>query len=589
MPDVTATHPRRTQISLYAAVQSGHGSHGEHSQHSGAIMDYFDLGTYSRKVTTTSDAAQIWFDRGLNWLYGFNHQEAIACFVRAAEADPNCAMAFWGASYAAGPNYNLPWHRYDPAGRARTLAASYDFMEQALAVIDHAAPLEAEMIRALQIRYPSRDVPEDPKGMNVWNANYTNRMREIFDANRSDMEVRSVFVESIMNETPWMMWDVDSGGIPENAGTAEAMEVLEEAFANQPESWKCPGLLHLYVHLMEMSPFPERALRQGDVLRTLVPDAGHLVHMPTHLDVLCGHYRDVLIYNQMATEVDNKFLDKEGAMGVYTMYRTHNMHFAVYGAMFLGQYTPAMEAAEMIIEKTPEELLRVESPPMADFLEAYQSMKHHVMIRFGKWQEIVDLPLPSDPELYAATTAVALYAKGVAHSALGNVAEAEATRNAFYEAKARVPEGRRVHNNVMSDILDVAAAMLEGELEYRKGNFDAAFDHLRRSVQLDDDLLYDEPWGWMQPARHALGALLLEQGRVEEAEQVYRADLGLDGSLSRSSQHLENVWALHGLHECLSRRGENVEITMIKQRLDMALSRTEMPIRASCLCRQEAA
>ncbi|MEM7210801.1 MAG: hypothetical protein AAF479_02745 [Pseudomonadota bacterium] len=433
-------------------------------------MDYFDMGTYGREVTTSSPEAQIWFDRGLNWLYGFNHQEAINCFVKATEADPNCAMAFWGASYAAGPNYNLPWHRYDPKGRARTLEAAYDFMASALAVVEHAAPLEAEMIRALEIRYAAREVPEDPRDMNQWNAAYTNHMRAIHKRNPGDMDIRTVFVESIMNETPWMMWDVDSGGIPENAGTAEAMEVLEEAFNAQSESWACPGLLHLYVHLMEMSPFPERALKQGDVLRTLVPDAGHLIHMPTHIDVLCGHYHSVLVWNERASEVDDRFLEREGAMGVYTMYRTHNMHFAMYGAMFLGQYTPAMAMAKMIEDKTPEELLRVESPPMADFLESYVSMKWHVLVRFGRWQQIIDEPLPEDRDLYGSTTAVAFYAKGVAHSALGNVAEAEGTRKLFLDAKAKSPENRRIHNNLMSDVLGVAEAMLDGELEYRKEN-----------------------------------------------------------------------------------------------------------------------
>jgi tetratricopeptide (TPR) repeat protein len=181
-----------------------------------------------------------------------------------------------------------------------------------------------------------------------------------------------------------------------------------------------------------------------------------------------------------------------------------------------------------------------------------------------------------------------LYAKTVAHSALDNVEEAEAHKSQFLAAKARVGEGRRVHNNTVADLLDVAEAMLEGELEYRKGNYGVAYDHLRRSVALDDELPYDEPWGWMQPARHALGALLLEQGHAEEAEAVYRADLGLDGSLSRACQHLENVWSLLGLHECLTRRGATAEAAMIKQRLDLAQARADVPIKASCFCRQVA-
>ena len=213
-------------------------------------------------------------------------------------------------------------------------------------------------------------------------------------------------------------------------------------------------------------------------------------------------------------------------------------------------------------------------------------MKQHVMVRFGRWQDIIDQDLPADLDLYCATTAMMLYAKTVAHSALGNVDEAEAHKARFLEAKGRVSEGRRVHNNTVADLLDVAQAMLEGELEYRKGNHDVAYGHLRRSVALDDALPYDEPWGWMQPARHALGALLLEQGHAEEAEAVYRADLGLDGSLARSSQHLENVWSLHGLHECLTRRGATAEAAIIKQRLDLAQARADVPIKASCFCRQ---
>jgi tetratricopeptide (TPR) repeat protein len=182
-----------------------------------------------------------------------------------------------------------------------------------------------------------------------------------------------------------------------------------------------------------------------------------------------------------------------------------------------------------------------------------------------------------------------LYAQTVAHSALGHIAQAEATRAAFIEAKPRVPESRRVHNNTVRDLLEIAHAMLDGELEYRRGSHEVAFAHLRRSVELDDALPYDEPWGWMQPTRHALGALLLEQGRVAEAEAVYRSDLGLDGKLSRACQHPDNLWSLHGLHECLTRRGEKVEAALIKQRLDLALARSEVPVKASCFCRLKVA
>src|SRR5690242_17615420 len=422
-----------------------------------ALMDYYDLGSYSRKITTAVPEAQLWFDRGLNWLYGFNHAEAIACFQRTLEHDPGCAMAYWGISYAAGPNYNLPWYLYDPAGKAAALATAYDALQGALARIERASPVEQALIRALPARYPQREAIEDQA---PWDAAYADAMRAVFRAHRDDLEVRHVFVESLMNLTPWKMWDLKSGGVAEGAGTLEAMDVLESALRDAPATWDHPGLLHLYVHLMEMSPFPQRGLRAGDRLRDLVPDAGHLIHMPTHLDVLCGHYRDVLVYNQKAVAVDRKYLARDGVGGIYTMYRSHDHHFVIYGAMFLGQYEPAIAAAQELIDTTPEELLRVPSPPMADFLESYLAVKQHVLVRFGKWREIIAQELPKDRDRYCTTTAMTLYAKGLAHSVLGEIAEAEKARAAFLEAKARVPDTRRLHNNTVVVMLAIATEML---------------------------------------------------------------------------------------------------------------------------------
>jgi len=548
-------------------------------------MIYFDLGPYSREVTTSAPEAQLWFNRGLNWLFGFNHVEAIKCFQKAIEHDAECAMAHWGVSYASGPNYNLPWNRYDPAGRQLALAASYDAMQGALAHAGKATPVEQALIRALPARYPQRQAVED---MTPWDKAYTGEMRKVFSAFPDDLEVRSVFAESIMNETPWQMWDLRSGKAAVDANTEECRAVLEQAFDNVPASWDHPGLLHLYVHLMEMSPFPERALRAGDRLREIMPDSGHLIHMPTHLDVLCGQYNDVLIYNQKALETDRRFLSYSDNPGIYLAYIIHDFHFAIYGAMFLGQYKPAIAMAEELITRIPEAVLRIETPPMADFLESYLAIKQHVLVRFGRWREIIAQDLPADRDLYCSNVAMMHYAKAVAHSALGHIAEAEAEKVSFMAAKARVPKSRRMHNNVVVDLLGVAEAMLNGELDYRKSNYDAAFAHLRKSVELSDSLLYDEPWGWMQPTRHALGALLLEQGQIEEAEAVYRSDLGLDGKLSRACQHPDNLWSLHGLHECLVRRGEKAETALIKQRLDLAQARADVPIKASCFCRRMA-
>lgn len=548
-------------------------------------VDYFDLGPYARNVTTESADAQTWFDRGLNWLYGFNHAEAIACFDRAIDADPACLMAHWGRAHALGPNYNLTWDRMDDVNRAKALAAARAATETACELAATATPIEASLADALNARYPQAEVIEDQM---PWNLSFTAAMRTLAESHPDDLEILAVFVDAILNETPWQMWDLGTGEPAPDAKTDEARTVLERAFAEVDGAWDHPGLLHLYVHLMEMSPFPQLALRHGDRLRELVPDSGHLIHMPTHIDVLCGNYAEVVHWNQKAVEADRRWVATEGIHNVYTLYRNHNHHFVIYGAMFLGQYEPAMAAAEELIETIPEDFLRIPSPPMADAAEAFIAMKQHVQVRFGRWQDIIDEPLPDDAELYAATTAIMLYAKAVAHSALGNIAEAEQHRDAFLAAKEAVPETRRVHNNTVVDLLEVAVAMVDGELEYRRGHHDIAFDHLRRAVEAEDGLAYDEPWGWMQPTRHALGALLLEQERYDEAEAVYRADLGLDDTLSRASQHPGNLWSLHGLHQCLLARGEQAESVIIGQQLSLAQARAEVELKASCFCAQAA-
>ena len=547
--------------------------------------DYYDLGSYSCPVTTASAEAQLWFDRGLIWTYGYNHQEAVACFRKALDADPECAMAWWGVAYAGGPNYNMPWELFDEAGRAEALASSYAATQEAMARRDGLTPAEAALITALPARYPQADLADD---MHAWNHDFADAMRAAFSGCVDNLEVVTIFAEALLNLTPWKMWDLAAGEPAKGAATLECQQVLETAMETLPGAMSHPGLLHLYVHLMEMSPTPEKALRAGDVLRTLCPDAGHLVHMPTHIDVLCGQYHDVMYWNQKAVVADLKYYEREGAFNIYTGYRQHNYHFVMYGAMFLGQMEPAIEAVRGMAATTPEDMLRIPSPPMADYFESYLAMEPHILVRFGRWNDLIDTSPPEDQTLYATLTANVHYARAVAFAALDRVEEAEAEEQVFLQAKARVPETRLLHNNTVQDLLGIAVEMLRGEIEYRKGNYDAAFAHLRRSVEIDDRLPYDEPWGWMQPTRHALGALLFEQGRVEEAEAVYREDLGLGGQLSRATVHPGNLWSLRGLHDCLKSRGETREIVQIKQQLDIAISRADRMVRASCFCAQAA-
>jgi tetratricopeptide (TPR) repeat protein len=544
------------------------------------MSDYYDLGSYSRNISTSSPEAQLWFDRGLNWNYAYHHEEAIECFKKALEHDPDCVMAHWGIAYASGPNYNKKWIDFEDDDKQNCLAAAHSLVVSATSHLDHADDIERGLIEALTQRYPDDPEIED---FGPWNDAFANAMRKVYQAHSEDLDVCTLFAESIMNRTPWLLWDLPTGKPAAGADTEEAIEVLETAFeklANKG-SKRHPGLLHMYLHLMEMSPHPERALSAGDALIDLVPDAGHLQHMPTHVDVLCGEYQNVVLRNHRAIQADNKYLDRSGPMNFYTLYRCHNYHFKIYGAMFLGQRQVALDTADELATSLPPEVVE----PLADWVEGFYPMKQHVLIRFGEWDQIKQQPLPENPALYAFTLVLIHYAKTVAHAATGDIPAAEAAREDYLAAKATMPETRTIFNNLCIDILTVAEAMLEGELSYRKGDFDVAFAHLRRSVELDDNLPYDEPWGWMQPTRHALGALLLEQNRIDEAEAVYRADLGFDNTLARACQHPGNVWSLHGLHECLTRLERNDEAMLIKPALDKALARADVTIRYSCYCR----
>jgi tetratricopeptide (TPR) repeat protein len=550
------------------------------------MSDYYDMGTYSRPVTTSSREAQLWFDRGLLWRYGFNNEEAVRCFLKAIEHDNRCAMAYWGLAYAYGPRYNKPWEGFEEQELSQALRHARCSIEAALARLDGAAPVEQALIRALERRYQSdRRVSNDE--LRTWVDAYAGSMREVYSAFPDDLDVCALFAEAMMTRTPSRLWDLEMGEAAQGADTLETVAVLERALELVDEGSRAPhpGVLHMYIHAVEMSPHPERALRACDALRDIAPDVGHLRHMPSHIDVLCGDYYAALAANERAIEADRKYLEREGPINFYTLSRVHDLHFKLYAAMFLGQYRPALEAANELIATTPEALLRVTSPLMADWLEGFVAMKLHVLVRFGKWQEILNEPLPQDPVLYSVTTATLHYAKGVAHAVRAEIAAAEAEQQRFVEALADVQAARRIFSNKCTDILAIAAAMLRGEIEYRKGNHEQAFAHLRAAVELDDNLPFNEPWGWMQPVRHALGALLLEQGRVDEAVAVYRADLGLDRTLSRVKQHPDNVWSLHGYVECLRRLGRHDELESAQLRLDLAAARADARVAASCFCR----
>lgn len=541
----------------------------------------FDLGTYSRKISTQSAEAQRQFDKGLIWLYGYNHEAAAVCFEKALASDPDCGMAYWGLAYAIGPNYNKPWEFFEPDERVSMLRKAGEAVAAGLALKDKLQPVETALIEAIGKRFPQDPAVEDYL---PWHDAFSDAMRVVHAVHGDDLDVVTIFAEALMNRSPWQLWDLKEAKPAEGASTLEAQAALEEVFENRSDAWDHPGLLHMYIHLMEMSPTPEKALKHGDRLVDLVPESGHLCHMATHIDVLCGDYQNVVWRNHRAARVDRKYEEVAGPQNFYTLYRIHNVHFEAYGAMFLGQPDVALAASEELMRMLPDEVVRF----FPDLFESFYGKKIHVMVRFGQWQDILDEPLPEDAELYSYTTAAILQARAVALANLDRPEEAQSERERALAARRAVQESRMVFNNTADDVLAIGEAMMDGELAFKSGRRDEGLQHLRRSVELDDNLLYDEPWGWMQPTRHALGALLLEDGRFEEAEGVYRADLGLDDTLARACQHPQNIWSLHGLHECLVRRGELTEARHVKLLLDKAAARATVPVHASCYCRSRA-
>jgi tetratricopeptide (TPR) repeat protein len=546
-----------------------------------AVPYPYDLGSFSRESSTASAQAQAWFDRGLVWSYAFNHAEAIVCFERALDADPGFALAHWGLAYAAGPNYNKQWDAFDEADLRTSLRRAYNATRRAAELAGAAPAVERDLTWALSSRYPR---PEPDEDIADWPEAYAQAMREVAAAHPEDLDVAALFADALLNVTAWSLWDLPTGQPAAGAHTLEARRVLESALA-RPDGMRHPGLLHLYIHLMEMSPTPDAALEPANALRGLVPDAGHLLHMPTHIDVLLGDYERVITGNEAAIAADDRYVAHAGPLNFYTLYRAHDHHFRIYGAMFAGRQATALAAADALAAALPAQLLRVESPPMADWLESFVGMRLHVLVRFGRWPELIAEPLPDDPELYRVTTALTHYARGIAFAASSEVAAAARERQRFAAAVARVPQTRYLFNNTALDILAIAGAMLDGEIAYRSADYDSAWFHLRRAIELDDTLPYDEPWGWMQPTRHAYGALLLEQGEIETALEVYAADLGLDPTLPRACQHPNNVWSLSGYHECLTRLGRADEAASVKPRLDRALAAADIAITSSCFCR----
>ena len=445
---------------------------------------YFSLGAYERDITTSSAAAKTWFNRGLNWCYAFHHKEALRCFSKVVELDPQCAMGYWGIAYATGPYYNIPWVKMSPDGRVQALGVTYDNAQKAraLAAAKDVTPIEQALCNALTARFQAASV-DDEDVLGQWDDDYADAMRAVYARFPHDNDVCAQTAEALICRTPWKLWDLQQRKPADGTDTAEAITIIEVALQRIAERGETqhPGLLHFYVHIMEMSPEPEKALAVSHALQPLVPDAGHLIHMPSHIYILCGQYQKVIESNVLAVEADDKYIAVDSAVGIYTIYRLHNFHFQVYGALFSGQYEPALRAANEMKATVLPEHLHAGHAFLVNHLEAFFGMKAHVYIRFGKWQEILDEVLPEDPDLFCVTNAFWQYAKGIAYAVLGDIDNALVQQQLLREAVSNLPPERLVFQNESRDILAVAEAMLAGELEYRRENYDAAFTRLRQA------------------------------------------------------------------------------------------------------------
>jgi tetratricopeptide (TPR) repeat protein len=550
-------------------------------------MDRFNLGSHSRIISTGSPEAQRWFDLGLNWCFAFNKGEGVKCFRKALEFDLECVMAHWGIAYGSGPFYNMTWRDHSEEEANNATRTAYEHIQMARALAHMGSELENRLVETLacRVQKPHGVAPEE---FDRWDDEYAADLRRVYSHHRDDHDVAALLIEALIMRTPRRLWDVKTGLPAKNSDVIEALEVCERAIGlvERDNLRKHPAIVHLHIHILEMSNEPERAAGSAAALATMCPDAGHMNHMPGHVHVLCGDYEKARGASKKAIAANDLYLAYAGALTPYTTACAHDLLLMMHACMFMGRHQDSIEAANKLRSMLTKEVLSVKDRPrFATSLEGYYSMSEHVMVRFGRWQDIIDATLPDDPELYLVSTAMSHYAKGVAHASLKQFDDADRERRRFHDSLGRIPPQRKVFNNSALSILAVGEKMLDGEFEYHKGNHEAGYAHLREAVDRDDNLEYIEPWAWMHPPRHALAALLAEQGHYGEAEAVYRDDLGLSGRIQRCAQHPDNVWALHGLAECLRQRGEVEELATVQGKLASAMALADVAIMSSCMCR----
>jgi tetratricopeptide (TPR) repeat protein len=517
---------------------------------------YEGLGSYSRKITTDSPEAQRYFDQGLAFVHGFNHNAAIRAFQQAAELDPKCAMAHWGIALACGPHINfalVPPRAAELAWKEIGLAKENE---------QNASPVERALIDALSKRCANPQ-PEDRSPLD---RAYADAMREVWKRFPNDPDAGVLFAEAMMNLRPWDQWTPE--GQP-NPGTDEILATLDAVLKLNP---KHPFANHLYIHAVEASPHPERADAAAEHLRDLQPGLAHNVHMPSHIDIRTGRWQEAVETNLKAVAADQRYRKTFGpAKGFLNVYVAHNRHMLAHAAMMTGQRDLAMKHIRDMVAELPQEFLKDD----AMTAEAFVAMPLEVMVRFGLWDEILAEP-DHHAEYMPFARAFHYAARAIAYAAKGDPSNARKAQTVFIERARLVPKEDSLGNNSCESILDVVTPMLEGEILVAEGKIGSGIEQLRAAIKKEDALKYDEPPGWLIPVRHSLGAVLMKQQRFAEAEQIYRDDL---------ARLPANGWSLLGLAESLRAQKKNEEeAAKTKAKFENVWAKADLKINSSCLC-----
>ncbi len=539
-------------VTTHALAQ--HGNHDEPAMWTSSLSSLAegaalisDLGSHHLEVTGASAQAQGFFDQGLRLAYGFNHDEAARSFAKAATLSPTCAMCFWGIALTLGPNYNTPML----PDRSKLI---WEALRSARA-LKSATPVERALVDALAKRYagpePSNDQPR-------YDAAYAVAMRKVARRFPDDLDVKTLFAEALMDVRPWRLWTADGKAEP---GTQEIVTALEQVMAKAPQH---PGATHYYIHAIEASPHPELATAAADRLPSLMPAAGHVVHMPAHIYQRTGRYVEAAEANRRAIKVDDAYLAKMRAPGYYGMYLGHNHGFLAYAAAMLGRSNEAIASAQAASAAIPAGML--DTMPGMDFISAETTLAR---VRFGRWKELLGDEVP--PAKYPVLAALHLHGVAMAKASLGRIGEAEQDLAALEKIAAAYPKTLLAgpSNNSAKQVVDVAAMVVRARIAEKRGALPEAIQHYRAAVDIEDHLAYNEPADWFYPVRQLLGAVLLDAGKSGEAEAAFSADL---------ARNPNNGWSLFGRWQALLKLSRAADAIVVKKAFDAAWSSADITL-----------